>query len=369
LQSDLRLLACLASTSAPLTSTLGYPYLRRYSYLLLVDAVVLLEKHCLSDADVTAVKNLIIRFSEYYERRFYQEKWDHLRVCLPTFHQLLHIHEALTAIGPMYVYWQWPMERLCGMITQTAKSKVAANQNMANVMVQDEQINHLPYVLPLIPDHELFTTENDGQVDLADMLINNLHAADGIGRPQASGYEFISPQHTHHFEPDEYEALSAYLEVGASTFQDETLQSDLHQFPTKAIRWAAVQFANFRVGASKMQKSNSTRSNSLIRYEYMDPDELCIVSAFGRVSLFFEVFEQPQERLGPEALDQCHAPPVTHHVALITQLTVAADGRLVKVVQEGQSRIINVLWIKEVMGLFLWEGDRYLLRRTTSLLL
>jgi hypothetical protein len=31
LQSDLRFLACLASTSAPLTSTLGYPYLRRYS--------------------------------------------------------------------------------------------------------------------------------------------------------------------------------------------------------------------------------------------------------------------------------------------------------------------------------------------------
>jgi hypothetical protein len=32
LQSDLRLFACLASTSALLTSTLGYPYLRRYSY-------------------------------------------------------------------------------------------------------------------------------------------------------------------------------------------------------------------------------------------------------------------------------------------------------------------------------------------------
>jgi hypothetical protein len=31
LQSDLRLFACLASPSALLTSTLGYPYLRRYS--------------------------------------------------------------------------------------------------------------------------------------------------------------------------------------------------------------------------------------------------------------------------------------------------------------------------------------------------
>jgi hypothetical protein len=31
LQSDLRFLACLATTSTPLTSTLGYPYLRRYN--------------------------------------------------------------------------------------------------------------------------------------------------------------------------------------------------------------------------------------------------------------------------------------------------------------------------------------------------
>jgi hypothetical protein len=65
-------------------------------YLLLVDAVVLLEKHCLSDADIKGIRNLIIQFSEYYERRFYKEQWDHLRVCLPTFHQLLlcaHMHE------------------------------------------------------------------------------------------------------------------------------------------------------------------------------------------------------------------------------------------------------------------------------------
>jgi hypothetical protein len=328
-----------------------------------VDAVVLLEKHCLRQADIKAVENLIIQFSQYYERQFYRKQWNRLRVCLPTFHQLLHLHEALSAIGPTYVYWQWPMERLCGMITQTAKSKVAANENMANAMIQDEQINHLPFVLPSVPEHALFTTEQDGQINLADMLINNLPTTDTRHRLSSPDYDFISPQHRHYLEPNEYTCLRSYLDTEARTLDNEAFGTDLNGYPRQAIRWAAVQFANFWVGASKMEKANSTRSNSLIRYEYMDPDELRVVSAFGRVCLFFEVFQDLK------SADGCHQQPVTHHVALITQLMVAADGRLVKVIREGESLMINVRWIKEVMGLFLWEEERYLLRRTTSLLL
>ncbi|KAA8895666.1 hypothetical protein FN846DRAFT_751348, partial [Sphaerosporella brunnea] len=78
----------------------------------LVDAVVLLEKQCLSHADINAVQTLVFQFSEYYEKQFYKNQWNWLCVCLTTFHQLLHLHEVLSAIGPTYVYWQWPMERL-----------------------------------------------------------------------------------------------------------------------------------------------------------------------------------------------------------------------------------------------------------------
>jgi len=54
--------------------------------------------------------------------------------------------------------------RLCGIITQTAKSRSAASENIANVMLKEEQKNHLPYVLPMESDNETYTFEGrDGR--------------------------------------------------------------------------------------------------------------------------------------------------------------------------------------------------------------
>src|SRR5690606_13741193 len=48
---------------------------------------------------------------------------------------------------PMYVYWQFPMERLCGMIKFQIKSRTKTNVNIANVQMMIEQTNLLPFVL------------------------------------------------------------------------------------------------------------------------------------------------------------------------------------------------------------------------------
>jgi hypothetical protein len=339
-------------------------------YLLLVDAILLLEKHDLAMAEIERAKNLLSQFSQYYERRFYQQQWERLRACLPTFHQLLHMHEFLKAIGPAYIYWQWPMERLCGMITQTAKSRSAANQNMANVMIQDEQMNYLSYVLPTDPNDACFTAGNEGQVNLADMLIDDhgRHQVTSNGtNARPGGYEFIAPQRTHRLSAEEQQCLRSYLEDHPNETDDDHLAAvDRNECPDTAIRWAGVQFPNFQAVSSQMKRSNSTRCNSLIRYEYTDPHALVKRSAFGRVSLFLEVCEQPQ--YVSEHPDGIHG-PVTHHLALITMFDVSPEGRLVKVTREGGLRIISMRWIKEAIGIFLWEGEQYLLCKTTSLLL
>jgi hypothetical protein len=341
-------------------------------YLLIVDALLLLEKHTLTMEEIETVKDLIIKFSQYYEGRFYQQQWERLRVCLPTMHQLLHMYESLTAIGPSYIYWQWPMERLCGMITQTAKSRSAANQNIANSMVQDEQMNYLAYVLPTNPDDACFTTDNDGQVNLADMLIDDQtahhrhHASTNTG---PDGHNFIAPQHTHTLSPAERHCLRVYLEdeYNETDDYDSELPMDLDKYPDTAIRWAAAQFSNFRVVSSQMARSNSTRCNSLIRYEYTDPDTLVKQSAFGRVLLFLEVNEQAKD-VSTMTRSSPALPPTTHHLAVITTFHVSQDGRLVKVNEEGGLRMINMQWIKEAMGIFLWGGEKYLLCKATSLL-
>lgn len=100
-----------------------------------------------TDEIIARVEAGLIQFNQYYEKRYYAQKWEKLSACLPVFHQLLHVADGMRWIGPMHVYSQWTMERVCGMITRTAKSRVAANRNMELTLLLTEQKFSLSYVL------------------------------------------------------------------------------------------------------------------------------------------------------------------------------------------------------------------------------
>ncbi|KAG8754059.1 hypothetical protein FRC11_006882 [Ceratobasidium sp. 423] len=44
---------------------------------------------------------------------------DHLRVCTLPIHSLLHITNDIEAMGPVWCYWAFPMERFCGALVHT----------------------------------------------------------------------------------------------------------------------------------------------------------------------------------------------------------------------------------------------------------
>lgn len=116
-------------------------------FLNLVDALHLSCDYEITENEIMVVEERLRRFVTYYEARYYAKRWEKLPACLPVFHQVLHVAQGIRWAGPMYVYWQWPMERVCGMIAGSAKSRVSANRNMAISIVQNEQRNHLPYVV------------------------------------------------------------------------------------------------------------------------------------------------------------------------------------------------------------------------------
>jgi hypothetical protein len=60
--------------------------------------------------------------------------------------------------------------RFCGMVTQGSKARSAVNENMENLMVRDENINHRPYVVQDTSDHELYTADPDNQQHDADVV-------------------------------------------------------------------------------------------------------------------------------------------------------------------------------------------------------
>ena len=49
------------------------------------------------------------------------------------------------------------------MVVRTAKSRSAANQNMAKVMIRNEQKKHLPYVLPLNPHDDIYAYDGNSE--------------------------------------------------------------------------------------------------------------------------------------------------------------------------------------------------------------
>ncbi|KAI5777115.1 hypothetical protein EDC01DRAFT_595868, partial [Geopyxis carbonaria] len=82
-------------------------------YVNLVSAVMLLEKHSLCTNEIQVLGERIVKFSEYYEARFYQQKWNNLKFCLPVLRQsVLHCVDAVRWIGPMHVYTKCAMERV-----------------------------------------------------------------------------------------------------------------------------------------------------------------------------------------------------------------------------------------------------------------
>jgi hypothetical protein len=56
-------------------------------------------------------------------RIYYQHNPARLPLCLSTIHALLHIADDIEAMGPVWCYWAFPMERFCGSLLPAIKSR------------------------------------------------------------------------------------------------------------------------------------------------------------------------------------------------------------------------------------------------------
>jgi hypothetical protein len=83
----------------------------------------------------------IYNYSDY--ARIDQE--DRTNVFLITFHYLLHMAECIKDFGPCRGYWQFLMERMCGMLIPLVKSQIHPYANLWNNLILNERFNHLKY--------------------------------------------------------------------------------------------------------------------------------------------------------------------------------------------------------------------------------
>ena len=78
-------------------------------------------------------------FIRYYYRGL-EECSSTMKLC---FHSILHIADSIENTGPCWATWQFPMERICGMLLPLARSNLHPYKNIINNVQIWEMFNHL----------------------------------------------------------------------------------------------------------------------------------------------------------------------------------------------------------------------------------
>lgn len=61
-------------------------------------------------------------------------------------HYLLHVADSIIATGPCWSTWQYPMERLIGLLLPLVRSRSNPYKNLTNNIILHERFNHLKYI-------------------------------------------------------------------------------------------------------------------------------------------------------------------------------------------------------------------------------
>ena len=67
--------------------------------------------------------------------------------------------ESIEDFGPCREYWQFPMERMCGMLIPLVKSQIHPYANLLNNLVLNERFNHLKYKIKFY--EQVFSQEEE----------------------------------------------------------------------------------------------------------------------------------------------------------------------------------------------------------------
>jgi len=113
------------------------------NFRLLSCIYLLSTQFSLKHSDVDILDDLVIRFVRSYEELYYGHNPQRVSVCSVNIHYLLHLPSYIRDCGPARYWWQFPMERFCGILKPKARSKSQLNYSVSNELVIMEHLNHV----------------------------------------------------------------------------------------------------------------------------------------------------------------------------------------------------------------------------------
>jgi hypothetical protein len=326
-------------------------------------------------AEIEMVRQKMKDFLEYYEHRYYALRFNRLPACLPVFHQLAHVADFLDTLGPMWMYSQWVMERVCGLMVRNADNRFTANRNMEINLLLQEQRNLIPFLNLELEDNgsnvdgtqpdyrtEIWLDElgnqveppsgvsstgedADGNINLLEVMLKLLHPSKSANsNPMESDDQPIlrPPHYTMSFEGTLTRALRHCLGPNIER-PSSYVQWSACLFPASKLEHTTIVPRPFTVRSSTRKKSNSTRLSSCVRVA-ADSSNLHF---YGEVRFFFSVTIADEN----------------HHLAYIQRWKTLSDGGLVYKAAQGHVLcVVRCCQIEELVGLVNRDDRLYIVR-------
>ena len=313
------------------------------NYMKLVSAIEIAIDYEITHQDVENVKRLLREFVCGYERLYYRYSMRRLPACLSTFHLLLHVAESISDCGPTWAYWQFPCERICGMLKSKVNSRVYANRNLSIGILHEEQFKHLSFA-------STFTISTVQKAPAA-----------YVGQIGEETYSFFSPKQADQLSPTEASHLVSYY----VTILECSRQEINVEFTADIVKYARCRLSDdvdtisSTWNESRRTMLASSRQSSAIRYtKYIvdDRGNTEEVARYGRVVyLFCHTFRQRTRML---AYVQTYN--VFDHSVRTEDIP---GGKVVEIRGEGRKEVICVSAIDAGIGVLNSGGKRYLVNR------
>ncbi|CAB4396019.1 unnamed protein product [Rhizophagus irregularis] len=118
-------------------------YYKGWSFF--VQAVQLCQKKVITMDELNNIDTLLLKFYVHYEREYYKFSANRLSAMKMCIHYILHVVASIKRNGPCCTTWQFPIERVCGMLLPLARSRLHPYKNITNNVYIIELFNHLRF--------------------------------------------------------------------------------------------------------------------------------------------------------------------------------------------------------------------------------
>jgi Transposase family tnp2 len=312
-------------------------------YGKLVAAIDLAIDYEIAVENIDAIKTLLIDFVSDYERLYYQYNGARISACLSTFHLLLHLHESISDCGPAWVFWQFPCERVCGMLKPMVKNRSRANRNLSLAILYQEQFNHLPFATPSWTIPQFHSS-----------LANPHYTEDFNGHE----YSFLHPRVDDMLLPEETTHLVRYYaNLLGCTPREINLNDDID---SEIVKWGRCLLTGDVDGVScewneKRRGLANGRTSSVVQLSQLNDNEESITQYAKVIHFFVHEFRDVKQML---AYIQIY-----HFTDYSAQCGCSQENKIIRLNRLGSKEVVSVTALDEGIGIMEVAEKSYLIVR------